>query len=210
MSALAGRLDRTARIVLGAALGAMLLLAVVGWMLLVSPKRSQARDLKTEIANAQTRLAAERSRPRQGAIKLREVHQLELALPDRGEMSKLVRQLDALARRAGVTLDSVTPAAETGGAGYRAIPLTIVVDGKFFRVTRFLASVRTQVRLHERSVRGTGRLLDVQAIDFEQSATPRPNVRATLTMQAYVYGGGSAATGGAAAAAAASATGTAG
>ena len=210
MRTLGARLDRTARIVLLATLGATVLLAVAGWMLLVSPKRSQAADLKAKIAVAEARLAVEHTQPSQGEISAAEVRQLELALPDSGEMSNLVRQLDGLARRVGVTLDSVTPAAETGASGYRAIPLSVVVDGKFFRVNRFLTLLRNQVQVRDGRVRGTGRLFDVQAIDFEQSTAPRPNVRATLTMAAYFYGGGAAATAGAVPAAATSATGAAG
>ena len=190
---LVARLDRTERIVLLAALAATLLLVVGGWLLLVSPKRSQASDLKKQITTAQAKLAFERARPSQAGVTAAEVRQLELALPNTPAVATLVRQLDGLARGTGVTLDSVTPAPQTGGSGYRGIPLTVVVDGKFFRIARFLALVRNQVRTRAEGFRATGRLLDVQAINFVQSTTPRPNVKATLTMQAFVYGGGSAA-----------------
>jgi Tfp pilus assembly protein PilO len=191
MTRLATALDRRAQVVLGATLAGALVLAVLGWMFVVSPKRSHAADLKDRIALGQAQLAEQRSQqsPESGMTPA-EVRRLELAMPDSSEMSTLVRQLDRLARRTDVTLDSVTPSAESGGSGYKAIPLTVVVDGKFFRVSRFLGLVRNQVRVHDGSVDGAGRLFDVQAIDLEQSTTPRPNVRATLTVQAYVYAGG--------------------
>jgi Tfp pilus assembly protein PilO len=192
MTGLVTGLDRRAQAVLGAMVAGALLLAVMGWMFVVSPKRSHAADLKDKIALAREQLAAQRSHqsPESGLTPA-EVGQLELAMPDGNEMPTLVRQLDWLARRAGVTLESVTPSPESGGSAYKAIPLNVVVDGKFFRISSFLALVRKQVRVHDGTVRGSGRLFDVQAIDLQQSTTPRPNVRATLTMQAYVYAGGS-------------------
>jgi Tfp pilus assembly protein PilO len=192
MTRLVTGLDRTAQAVVGATLAGALLLAVLGWMFVVSPKRSHAAELKDRVALAQAQLAEQRSQqsPESGLTPT-DVRQLELAMPDSSEMSTLVRQLDRLARRADVTLDSVTPAAESGGSGYSAIPLTVVVDGKFFRISRFLGLVRNQVRVHDGTVRGEGRLFDVQALDVEQSTTPRQSLRATLTMQAYVYAGGS-------------------
>lgn len=198
MRTLVERLDRQTKILVAAAAGATLILFVGGWLLFVSPKHSQAAHLKAKVALARERLAVERARPSQERLTAAEVRQLEVALPDGPDMSTLVRQLDRLARGAGVTLESIAPAASTGGSGYTGVPLSVVVDGKFFAVDRFLALLRKQVRVRAHAVHGTGRLLDVQAIDLEQSTTPRPNVRATLTMEAYTFGGSPAAPAGAA------------
>jgi Tfp pilus assembly protein PilO len=184
-------LDRSAKIVLGTALGGLLVLTLAVWFLFISPKRSQAADLRAEVAVAQQQLDARSSQqlPLAG-VSAAEVRALERAMPDSAQTSSLVRQLDRLARRAGVTLDTVTPQAETGGAGYKSIPLAVVVDGKFFGIRKFLRLLRKQVQLRGGTVHGTGRLFDVQAIDLQQSDDPRPDVRATLTMQAFLYSGG--------------------
>jgi Tfp pilus assembly protein PilO len=184
-------LDRSAKIVLGTALGGLLVLTLAVWFLFISPKRSQAADLRAKVAVAQQQLDARSSQqlPLAG-VSAAEVRALERAMPDSAQTSSLVRQLDRLARRAGVTLDTVTPQAETGGAGYKSIPLAVVVDGKFFGIRKFLRLLRKQVQLRGGTVHGTGRLFDVQAIDLQQSDDPRPDVRATLTMQAFLYSGG--------------------
>jgi Tfp pilus assembly protein PilO len=184
-------LDRSTKIFVAATLGVTLLLTLAVWLLVISPKRSQAADLGAQVAAAQEKVTTGSSQqaPLTG-VSHAEARALELALPDRAQMPSLVRQLDALAGRAGVTLDTVTPQAETGGAGYKSIPLAVVVDGKFFGIRKFLRLLHDRVHVRGGKVHGTGRLFEVQAIDLQQSDDPRPDVRATLTMQAFVYAGG--------------------
>jgi Tfp pilus assembly protein PilO len=184
-------LDRSAKIALGATIGGVLVLTLAVWLLVISPKHSQAADLRAKLAVAQEKVGARSSQqlPLAG-LSAAEVRGLARAMPDSAQTSSLVRQLDALANRAGVTLDTVTPQAETGGAGYKSIPLAVVVDGKFFGVRTFLRLLRNQVELRGGKVHGEGRLVDVQAIDLQQSDDPRPDVRATLTMEAFIYAGG--------------------
>ena len=207
MRSLVANVDRSAKIVLVATMGATLLLAVAVWVFVVAPKRSQAADLGAKIAAAQQQLAAQRSsRAPLTGISPAEVRDLGFAMPDGTQMPSLVRQLDRFARLAGVTLDTVTPQPETGGAGYKSIPLSVVVDGKFFGIRKFLSLLRNGVRVRGSEVHGTGRLFDVQAIDFQQSTDTRPDVRATLTLQAFAFAGGA----GTATAASASAAGVGG
>jgi Tfp pilus assembly protein PilO len=190
MTAVRAVLDRQAKIVLAAALGAMLLLTAAVWLLVISPKRSEAADLRTKLAAAEDKLGTQRSQqPVVAGVTVAEVRALERALPDGAQTAGLVRNLDRLARRAGVTLDTVTPQAEIAGAGYKTIPLAVVVDGNFFGIRRFLRLLRSEVRVRGGKVHGSGRLYDVQAIDVQQSESLGPNVRATLTMQAFAFAG---------------------
>lgn len=198
MTTLQGRLDQRTMIILGAALGGTLLLAITVWLLVISPKRSEASELAARIEAAERQLHSRDSQGVPGSpagVSVSEVRALERALPGTAQMSSLVRQLDRLAGQAGVTLETVTPQAETGGVGYKSLPLTVVVNGKFFGIRRFLRLLRTGVQVRGGHVHGTGRLFDVQAIDLQQSDDARPTVRATLTMQAFVFVPGTGAPG---------------
>jgi Tfp pilus assembly protein PilO len=186
-----GKINLSPRATLGAAIGLVVLLAVAGFMLVIAPKRSQISSLDSQITDVQGQLLA-KTREQQKATTPKGLTRAELtsilrALPDTPEMPGLVLQLSSLATQAGVTLDTITPAPPTSATGYQAIPLTVVVDGRFFAVREFLRSLRTQVKVKGTSVEATGRLFDVQGIDLEQTE-PAPQVRASLTLQAFVYG----------------------
>lgn len=186
-----GKVNLSSRVALGAAIGLVVLLAVAGFMLVVSPKRSQASSLDSQITDVQGQLLT-RTREQQKATSPKGLTRAELtsilrALPDSPEMPGIVLQLSSLAARSGVTLDTITPSPPTTATGYQSVPLTVVVDGHFFAVRDFLRSLRTQVKVKGTSVEATGRLFDVQGLDLEQTE-PAPQVRASLTLQAFVYG----------------------
>jgi Tfp pilus assembly protein PilO len=188
LSALVGKANSSPKVTLGATAGALLVLTLAVWLMVVSPQRSHASDLDSRIAETEAQLANGRTHSNATRrIGPREMRDLLRALPDRPRISRVVRELDSLARATNVTLDSVTPLAPAVAAAYQAVPLTVVVDGAFLDVRAFMLRLRTQVRVRGERVRATGRLYDVQSIDFQQSTEPRPNVRATLTMQAFVH-----------------------
>jgi Tfp pilus assembly protein PilO len=177
------------KVVVGLAAAAVALFAAAGWMLLVSPKRSQASDLDAQIAQVESELSirAHGQSTAQNRLSKSDLQNLERALPDGTAMPAIVLQLSALAAQSGVTLNTITPAAPMSAGSYQALPMTVVVDGHFFGVRDFLRRVRTQVRVGDQSVKATGRLFDVQAVDLQQTE-PAPQVRASLTMRAFVYG----------------------
>jgi Tfp pilus assembly protein PilO len=184
------RLDLTARTVAVALLAVVVVAAGVGWFAVVAPKRSQASRLETTIAAKQAQLAnATHAQTADESPKGVKVRNLGKALPDRLAMPQVVEQLNQLATRAGVTLDTVTPSAAVPGFGYEAVPLSIVVDGHFFAVEQFLHLVRVQVQLGKDHVRAAGRLFDVQSVSLQQTE-PAPMVTATLNLRAFYYASG--------------------
>jgi Tfp pilus assembly protein PilO len=188
-----GKTTLSSRVVAGVGVALVLLVAAAGWLFVISPKRSEASDLDTQIADAQTELAVQ-LHPRSTAPKWfdrADLLNLLRAMPDTPAMPEIVVQLSKLSDRSGVTLDTITPSTPTMGSGYELVPMTVVVDGHFFAVRDFLRLLRAQVKVKGSSVRSTGRLFDVQAVDLEQTE-PAPTVRASLTMQAFVHTGGSA------------------
>jgi hypothetical protein len=81
-----------------------------------------------------------------------------------------------------------TPGAAVDAVGYSSVPLTVVVDGRFFAVEQFLHLVRTRVQVAEEKVAASGRLLDVQSVTLDQTE-PAPMVTATLAMSAFYFTG---------------------
>jgi hypothetical protein len=182
-----GKLNVTPR-----ALGTIVLvLAVVaagaGWFLVVAPKRSEASKLEASIQAKQAQVATEtRAAAPATAVDAAQLHTLGKALPDEPLMPDVVDQLNHLANLAGVTLDTVTPSAPVPGTGYEAIPLSVVVDGHYFDVERFLNLVRTQVQLDNHKPSAAGRLFDVNGFQLQQTE-PAPMVTATLDLRTFYY-----------------------
>lgn len=189
-SAIFDRANASPKVTLAVTAGAMFVLVLASWFVLVSPKNSRTSELDGKIQEVQAQLGTQLSQRggRPTGMDHRTLRGLERAIPDQPQVSRLVRELNTLAHGANLTLDTVTPQTPTAsGGGYEAIPLTVVVDGDFLAVRSFMRALRNQVSVQGRSVRASGRLYDVQSLDFEQSNDPRPNVRATLTMQAFVF-----------------------
>ncbi|MFN0281721.1 MAG: type 4a pilus biogenesis protein PilO [Kineosporiaceae bacterium] len=124
--------SRTARWAAGTALLCVALLAV-SWLLLVSPRRAEAAELRDQNVATQTQndlLEVKIAQLRSQFARLPE-SQAELAdilaqMPADAGMPRLVRDLDAMAKESGVELTSLTPGAaqplvlDAAGAGAAA------------------------------------------------------------------------------------------
>jgi len=150
----------------GAAGLASMLVLVAGWLLLVSPQRGTADDLSAQadsqvqanqVAEAQVAALKEQYKTfptLQEQLALAQTH-----LPQTPQLPSLLRQLDAAAASAGVTLNSVSPGAPTplsaavpggasaGGAGQlNVIPLSIAINGGFANTRLFIADLEALPR----------------------------------------------------------------
>jgi hypothetical protein len=85
----------------------------------------------------------------------------------------------------------VTPSATAPLTGYEAIPMTVVVEGRYLGITNFLGLLRTQVRSSVEQVRAKGRLYSVDQIQFVGGAGQKL-LQATMTLNAYKFGGAAA------------------
>jgi Tfp pilus assembly protein PilO len=171
-------------------LGVAVVLGAAGWFLLVSPKRSQASKLASTIQTKQSQVSTEthQSSTVAGSAPAATLGQ---ALPDVPGMPDVVDQLNALATRSGVALDTITPQAAVPGTGFEAIPLTVVVDGRYFAIEKFLQLVRKQVQVDKSRLVANGRLFDVQGVQLQQTE-PAPSVTATLSLRTFYYDAGAA------------------
>ena len=169
-------------------LAVAVVLGAAGWFLLVSPKRSQASKLAATIATKQSQVSTE-MRQASATAQPAQTESLGKALPDVPLMPDVVDQLNALANRSGVVLDTMTPQAPVPGTGFEAIPLSVVVDGRYFAVEKFLRLVREQVQLDNSNLDAHGRLFDVQGVQLQQTE-PAPSVTATLSLRTFYYAAG--------------------
>jgi hypothetical protein len=183
------KFDVSARVFAAALLATVAALAGAVWFVSIAPKHSKASSLQTAIQADQTKLAAALRAEHQSAAAKQQSKQLgvlQSALPDQLQMPQILDQLNGIARRAGVTLDTVTPGPAVVGVGYEAVPLTVVVDGRFFDVKQFLHLMRTQVSIGKVKVHAKGRLFDVSGFQLQQTE-PAPTVTATFQMQAFYF-----------------------
>lgn len=169
--------------------GTAVVLGAAGWFLMVSPKRSEASKLASTVQSKQLQVSTGMHQGGTSAGGPADPKTLGTALPDIPLMPDVVDQLNVLAAHAGVALDTITPQPPVPGTGFEAIPLSVVVDGRYFAVEKFLGLVRNQVRLDKSDVKADGRLFDVQGVQLQQTE-PAPTVTATLSLRTFYYAAG--------------------
>lgn len=166
------------------------LVAIAGFLFALRPKQSEEASLKREIAATQTRLAAARALAGQKpqAIRGSELFQLSQAMPDAPDMPGLLLQLNDLANAAGITLTAISPLAPQQQAGYQVLPIRLVFEGDYYRLTDLLYRMRTLVSVRNGSLETAGRLFSVDAISFSPGATGFPALKAAIDVSAFSYG----------------------
>jgi hypothetical protein len=143
-------------------------LVAVTYVGLVGPKHGEADDLRASAEQAQTRddtLEVKLAQLKTQFAKLPE-KQSELAtalgqMPVDADVPTVVRSLDTLATKSGVSLDAVTPApgqyidssghpagSLTAGSGSKivGIPMTVTVHGPYFKTVTFLKGLQSGQR----------------------------------------------------------------
>jgi Tfp pilus assembly protein PilO len=182
--------QRTAIAIAAVGLVAVIL---VGWFAVVSPQRSKAAELQGKIdeSNSALMLAEALNNGGQKKATAKEARALVRAMPDQARMSQILRQLSWAAKSTRVRVNSVTPSATAPLTGYEAIPMTVVVEGRYLGITNFVGLLRSQVRASTEKVRAKGRLYSVDQIQFD-SNSDKSLVQATMTLNAYKFGGAAA------------------
>lgn len=176
---------------------ALVAVAALGYLTLISPKRAEASELERETAAVEAQIAEYRAAtPAQRAVvaaKAAEVFRLAKAMPDTTDMPAVLLELSAVAADTGIVFDSITPGGPTAGSGYQALPITVVFRGHFYNLQDFLYRLRTLVAVHDGRLSAHGRLFSVDTLTFSEDEEAKfPHVKAELTVTAFVYGGGMA------------------
>ena len=185
------------------------------WMLAISPKREERSQVKANVAaqearlqTAQTQLASFEAAKKQFPVKLAELKRLDKAVPARGAISSLLRQLQRRAKvrnsnlrlvalksaaptttgTAGVT----TPGATVGPNGLAALPFEFEFSGEYFDLRDILATVRRSVAVRKDKVKVSGRLLTIESVKFTRAEPSSDRTKATLSATAYIAPDGAA------------------
>ena len=157
---------------------AVVVVGLVGWFVFVTPERTEAASLQTEIELMQTRLeiaekisADPNKLERQVALR-----QLETAMPEetRVAMPQVLRQLSEAARKANVRIRGVTPQPAVALTGYNVTPITLTVDGHYFGIANFIELLNRQAVPTENGLEASGRLFSVDSIILGAGATGPP------------------------------------
>lgn len=179
---------------------ALLLVLLLGWFVLISPQRSKASKLDSQVGETNIQLDAVTSllQGPVGRESLAELKVAKIAVPDDPKMSQILRQLSAAASTAGVSLDSITPQPLVPLSGAEVVPMMLSVTGHYFAIQRFLRVLRTEAALRGNKLHATGRLYSVDSIQFTGTAAPATAtgqssggstglIQAALAVNAFVY-----------------------
>jgi Tfp pilus assembly protein PilO len=175
---------------------ALLVVGALGYFIVISPKRSASADLAVQIEATETemqnRRLAVRSAPKAEPIRAADLFRVTKAMPGTPDMPGVLLELNRIARDTGIRFDSITPGDSADAGGYMRQPIDVIFDGSFYELSDFLYRVRTLVSVHNGRLRATGRLFTVRTLSFVESEQGFPQIRATLGVDAYVYGTGAA------------------
>ena len=129
----------------------LLVYALAGYFLLVSPQKGKAADLKRQTDATQQQIDQYRTLAAQARatppIRVAELFRLTKAMPDSVDMAGVILELSHVARASGIQFDSITPQGATPVSGYSTVPLTVEFDGNFYELSDFLFRVRNLVRV---------------------------------------------------------------
>ena len=120
--------------------GVTVVVAAVGWFLLVSPQRSRAAELADEIVAVEAQVSeARRAEVALGDAKpiaVADLFRLTKAMPDDNDMAGVLLELSQVAQETGIEFEQIIPQATVAAAGYRAQPIQLVFTGQLLRALR--------------------------------------------------------------------------
>lgn len=174
----------------------LLAVAALGYLFVIGPKRSAASDVQAQIESAQAQIDANRAAataaaaPAPQPVDVSELFRLSKAIPDRADMAEIILELNRIAKDTGITFESIAPQAATPGQGYQVVPIDLAFEGNFYALSDFLFRLRNLVAVRDGVVTANGRLFNVQKLAFGEGSATFPQVKATLTVNAFVLGAG--------------------
>lgn len=176
----------------GVVAGLILVYAAVGYFMVVSPKKAEAKRLDEEIAattlELRDALAATATQDDTQPIAVADIFRLSIAMPSTPDMPGILLELARIADETGIRFKSITPQSATPVAAYQEVPIDVAFDGSFYALSDLLFRLRTLVTVRRGELHAAGRLFAVESVDFAESDRGFPMLAATLKLKAYVYG----------------------
>lgn len=181
-------LSRNAK--LGLVLVVLLLVGALGYVAVVRPKQAESRELDTKLTELQTELVVQTSAAAAAgpAIRAADLFRLAKAMPDRVDMPGVLLELNEVASDAGIVFKSITPGTAVPAQGYQVLPVELQFEGDFYALSDFLFRLRNLVQVRRGGLDARGRLFSVESLAFAEAEEKFPEILATLTVDAYVYG----------------------
>jgi Tfp pilus assembly protein PilO len=184
----------------------LLLVALVGYFTLISPKRSTAAGLKKQTAAVQAEINSNRSSAFQQtlpAVRAASVFSVSQAMPNTLDTPDVLISLNQLALASGVSFDQITPqgsgsSSSSSASAATAVattpttdpfatePIQVKFTGSFYNLLTFLQRLRNQVRVQNGKLFTAGRLFDVSSVALAAGPQGFPQVSATLTINEFV------------------------
>jgi Tfp pilus assembly protein PilO len=181
------------RIQFGAIGFALLLLAVLGYMTVVSPENAKATQLQKQADNVQVQIYHRQAEIRSGlhppTIQTADLFRLARAMPDTQDMPGIILTLSDLARSAGIKFDLIEPVASGAlpNGSYETDRIHLLFNGDFYGLSDFLYRMRSLVAVHDGQLNASGRLFNVDTMTFNVITNSFPKISAELFVNAYVY-----------------------
>jgi Pilus assembly protein, PilO len=170
----------------------LLVVAAAGYFLVVGPKKSAAERLDTEIATATADLVAARAAAEAmddtQPITVADIFRLAKAMPSKPDMPGILLELARIADETGIRFTSISPQTSTTAGVYQLVPIAVVFEGSFYALSDLLFRIRTLVSVRRGELHAAGRLFSVESVGFAEAESGFPNLTASLTLNAYVYG----------------------
>jgi Tfp pilus assembly protein PilO len=175
---------------------ALLVVSVAGYFLLISPQRSKSAELAKEAETLDAQIAAARAALKEAneaePIRVADLLRVSKAMPGTDDMPGVLLELNRIARETGIRFESITPQEPADAGGYLRQPIDLVFDGNFYELSDFLFRLRSLVRVRGGELEATGRLFTVNSLNFVESERAFPQIKATLNVNAFIYGTGEA------------------
>ena len=173
-------------------LPALLILALVGYFLLVKPKQDAAGRLADEIATLETQLEVAMAAQRQpqtdeSAIQVAEVFQVTKAMPDDDDMPGIILELNSVASASGIEFLSIAPQSGAVQASYTSLPINLSFEGNYYDLTDFLFRLRNLVSVRDGELQADGRLYSLETLSMSEGPQGFPEIAASLTITAFYY-----------------------
>jgi Tfp pilus assembly protein PilO len=198
-------LPKAAQVALTATL--LLLVALIGYFALISPKRSTAADLKKQTAAVQSEINSNRSSAFSHtlpAVRSASVFSLTQAMPNTLDTPDVLITLSQLAQDSGISFDQITTQGASssssasasavvgtgttvpGGDPFATEPIQAKFTGSYYDLLAFLQRVRNLVRVENGRLFTAGRLFDVSGVTLAEGPRNWPQVSATLIINEFV------------------------
>jgi Tfp pilus assembly protein PilO len=174
--------------------GVLLVVVLLGYFVVISPKRSTAADLKKQTAAVQAQIDQNRSTAftkALPAVRAASIFKLTQAMPSQLDTPDVILQLNQLADDSGLSFDKIQPGGASSSVStvtdpFAAEPIQVQFTGNFYNLMAFLQRLRNLVRVENGNLFTAGRLFDVSDVALAAGSKGFPQVQATLTINAFV------------------------